>query len=131
MLNIYECTPEVCIDGEWTPCTFFSRTRAFEDSVQTEIWYPTFADLVSACERKIIVNAEVVTTFWNKKPLCKISTAWSDFPIRITEKNFKPIGFRWRCEIKKNVTMRYLIDNLPVEDFAKWAAEKNISISFN
>ena len=83
MLNIYECTPEVCIDGEWMSCSIWARTRALEDPTQTEIWYPTFADLVSACERKVIVNAEVVTTFYNKKPLCKISTAWRDFPIRI------------------------------------------------
>lgn len=131
MLNIYECTPEVCIDGEWMPCSIWSRTRALEDPAQTEIWYPTFADLVNACERKVIVNAEVVTAFCSKKPLCKISTGWRDFPTRITEKSFKPIGFRWLYEIKKNVTMRYLIDNLPVEDFIKWAAEKNISINLN
>lgn len=130
MLNIYECTPEVCIDGEWMPCTIWSRTRALENPTQTETWYSTFADLINACENTI-VNAEVVTTFYNKKPLCKISTAWRDFPIRITEKNFKPVGFRWRYEIKKNATMRYLIDNLPAEDFVKWAAQKNLSIKFN
>lgn len=130
MLNIYECTPEVYIDGEWAPCSMWSRTRALENPTQTETWYSTFADLVNACENTII-NAEVVTGFYNKKLICKISTAWRDFPIRITEKNFKPIGFRWRYEIKKNATMRYLIDNLPAEDFVKWAVEKNISINFN
>ena len=130
MLNIYECTPEVYIDGEWVPCSIWSRTRALENPAQTETWYSTFADLVDACENTII-NAEVVIAFYNKKPICKISTAWRDFPARITEKNFKPIGFRWRYEIKKNATMRYLIDNLPAEDFIKWAVEKNISINFD
>ena len=130
MINIYECTPEVCINGEWTPCTIFPRTRALEAPAQTEAWYHTFAELVEACE-KTIINADVVTAFFSKKPVCKISTAWEDFPIRITEKNFKPIGFRWNYEIKKNATMRYLIDNLPAEDFVKWAAEKNISINFS
>lgn len=130
MLNIYECTPEVCIDGEWMPCSIWSRTRALEHPAQTETWYSTFADLVDACENTII-NAEVAIAFFSKKTVCKISTAWRDCPIRITEKNFKPIGFRWRYELKKNATMRYLIDNLPAEDFVKWAAEKNISIKFD
>lgn len=130
MLNIYECTPEVCINGEWEPCSFWSHTRAFENPDRTETWYSTFADLVDACENTII-NAEVATTFYNKKPLCKISTTWRDFPIHITEKNFKPIGYRWRYEIKKHVTMSYLIEHLPADEFVKWAIEKNISIKFD
>ena len=112
------------------PCTIFPRTRALENPAQIETWYSTFEKLVDACENTI-VNAEVVTAFFSKKLICKISTAWTDFPIRITEKNFKPIGFRCRYEIQKKATMRYLIDNLPAEDFVKWAAEKNISIKFN
>ena len=130
MLNIYECIPEVCINGKWTPCSLRLYARVLENPAQEETWYSTFADLVNGCENTII-NAEVVIAFYNKKPVCKISTVWRDFSIRITEKNFKPIGFRWRYEIKKNATMRYLIDNLPATDFVKWVAEKNISINFD
>ena len=131
MLNIYECTPEVCIDGEWMPCSIWSRTRAFDTLPEGELWYNTFAELVAACEKGAVVNASVTQTLFKNKTVCKISTAWRDFAIRITEKNFKPIGVRWRYEIKKNATMRYLIDNLPAEDFVKWVTEKNISINFD
>ena len=128
MLNIYECIPEVYVNGEWAPCSIWSHTRALDNPTNEENWYYTFADLVQAC-KDTIINAEVVTAFYNKKPICKISTGWRDFTIRITEKNFQPVGFRWRCKLKNNVTMKYLIDNLPVEDFIAWANEKNISIS--
>lgn len=127
MLKIYECVPEVYINGEWQPCSIWSRTRAFDTLPEGESWYNTFAELVTACER-VIVNASVTQTLFKNKTVCKISTAWKESPNRITEKNFRPVGFRWKCEEQKNVSMRYLIDNLPADDFAKWVAEKNISI---
>ena len=130
MLDIYECFPEVCIDGEWRPCTLFARTRALESPIQVENWYHTFSALVRACENTI-VNAEVTTTFYKKKTLCKISVACEDLAIRITEKNFRTVGFRWRYELNKDATMRYLANNLPAEDFVKWATERNLSVNFN
>ena len=128
MLNIYECFPEVCVNGEWAPCSIWSWTRALDNPTDEENWYYTFEDLVQAC-KDTIINAEVVTTLFNKKPICKINTEWRDFSIRITEKNFLPVGFRWRCELNNNVTMQYLINNLPIKDFIAWANEKNISIN--
>lgn len=129
MLKIYERIPEVYINNEWKPTTLWSQTCAFDNVPSEEFWYYTFEDLIIACE-ETIPNAEVTQSLFRHKTICKISIAWKDLPYEITEKNFRTVGFRWRYEEKKNVSMEYLIKHLPAEDFVKWLSERNISIKF-
>lgn len=131
MLKVYECIPEVYINNEWQPTTIWSKTRVLDTVIDEEFWFYTFADLITACEKEIITNAEVTQSlFLRHKTICKISVTWKDFSYRITEKNFRTVGFRWRYEEKKNVSIEYLMKYLPAEDFIKWISEKNISIKF-
>ena len=130
MLKIYECIPEVYINNEWQPTTLWSQTRVLDTVPSEEIWFYTFSDLITACEKKIITNAGVIQSLFRHKTICKISVVWRDFPYKITEKNFRTVGFRWRYEEKKNVSIEYLMKHLPAEDFVKWVFEKNISINF-
>lgn len=87
----------------------------------------TFDELVEAVKNKVIMNAELIHTFFKRKPMVELHLGW-DNDYWVTEKNFKPIYIKkvWE-ELTEQKSFSTLADLLPAEEFVEYVIDRRMS----
>ena len=133
MKNVYDKITEIKIEGvskDWEETSIWNHDVVLDETevenLSAEYRFPTFEDCYNQAKDGKIRNTEVGKTLFRGRPQIYVSSAMRDCRYTMEENNYKPVCMRVRYQLRKGLSMDYLMRNLSAEDFTDYVRSHNL-----
>lgn len=137
MKKVYDRNIQILIEGvykDWQDTSIWSHECLMNEeeipAASIVERYTTFKDLFIAITENKIRNASVDATMFRKRPQVHLSMANLDNRYTMSEKDFKPVQMRIVFTERKNLSIKYLMENLTAEEFIIYCKEREFLPTF-
>ena len=117
---------------EWANVsTLYHPTVVDEEEIGTKIYtYHNFEDFYSDAKNGKLRGCKAGETFFLQRPYVEVYNASALSEYVVTKKSFRGIDILFGYEDKPKWSMKFLMEHLPAEDFAKLANNRGWNLKF-